>query len=97
MNRLFDYPSSRTNSSSPVISPKGARFDSPGRSPGFRELSKLQRGDSLTGELTRNLHKLSRPLGLSFLFAVNPGLRPGLSNRARPDGADAMSVFLCIV
>jgi len=75
-------------------STEGARFDSPGRSPGKRPRNngKPQRGEIRSGGNSCSLAALMDPnvtprgslalSGLLFFTFVNPGLRPGLSNLA---------------
>jgi hypothetical protein len=82
-----------------LVSPNGARFDSPGRQPWVTHSTETQapKGrDSRKGRraTTRNRAPLG-PLGLHVeLRRTHPGLtRPGLSNPA-PDGADKLAAAM---
>ena len=60
------------------LSSKGARFDSPGRSPRLRDDNQRS---APTGRNSCDSQNKSRPVGASILSRISdPGLRPGLSN-----------------
>ena len=62
----------------PDFSPEGVRFDSPGRSPGFRVSTHVS---APTGRNSNTSNVISRPVGASIQTSDSfPGLRPGLSN-----------------
>ncbi|MBI5759696.1 MAG: hypothetical protein HZA46_14350 [Planctomycetales bacterium] len=77
----------------PDSSPNGARFDSPGRSPGVRVPNDLS---APTGRNTPTSTVMSRPDGASQAVTNPlPGLRPGLSNPSPlgPRPADRLRPF----
>ena len=64
----------------PNFSPNGARFDSPGRSPGIRFPTEVA---APTGRNSQTPTAMSRPVGASLQSSDEfPGLRPGLSNQS---------------